>query len=50
MNDDVEIRGKETMKVGIIGISGNVILFIIKILCNQILTILYMTFVSCTMN
>lgn len=32
MIDDVEVRGKETMKVGIIGIAGNVILFIIKIL------------------
>lgn len=32
MIDDVEIRGKETMKVGIIGITGNVMLFIIKIL------------------
>lgn len=32
MNEDIEIRGKETMKVGIIGISGNIILFIIKIL------------------
>ena len=32
MNDDLEARGKETMKVGIIGIAGNVVLFIIKIL------------------
>lgn len=32
MNDDLEARGKETMKVGIVGITGNVILFIIKIL------------------
>ena len=32
MNDDLETRGKETMKVGIIGIAGNVVLFVIKIL------------------
>lgn len=31
-NDSLEARGKATMKVGIIGIVGNVILFIIKIL------------------
>lgn len=31
-NDSLETRGKATMKVGIIGIVGNVILFIIKIL------------------
>lgn len=31
-NDSLEARGKATMKVGIIGIVGNIILFIIKIL------------------
>ncbi len=31
-NDSLETRGKATMKVGIIGIVGNIILFIIKIL------------------
>ena len=30
MDDEIEKRGKETMKVGIIGIVGNVMLFILK--------------------
>lgn len=30
MDDEIENRGKETMKVGIIGIAGNVMLFILK--------------------
>ena len=36
MNDDIEARGKETMKVGIVGIVGNIILFIIKIIISII--------------